>query len=460
MTRGRIRGLACALLAGSASVAALAQSLADKADAYVKAAVEARQFSGTVALRAADGSLWIKGYGLADAERGVANVPGTRFRLASITKTFTATGILMLRERGKLSLEDPACGSLAECPAAWRAITIRHLLTHTSGIRDGASTREAVAAATPAQLLARAQAQPLAFTPGERGLYSNAGYVALGLVIEKLSGVSYAEFVRTQIFQPLGMTRSGYEGGDAVDGLAKGYQARDGKLVPAAMHDMSNAYSAGALYSTAEDMLRWDDALAAGRLLPRRAMDEMSTPFREVLPGISFGLGWGVTTIAGHAAVLHAGDVSGYSGAIARFPGDHAAIVVLGNNGSAEAMAMLPDLAAILFDRPYELPRVRRAVQLAEATLARYAGRYRMAASTLFPPDTVMTLTIEGGKLLRQVNGGTRVEWLPRSDVDFFQVAPEIEIRFVLGADGDVDGFVWRRGVMEVRATRMREGGK
>ena len=435
------------------------EPLAAKLDAYLEAAARVKHFSGSVLVVREGATLLRKGYGLANIELGVPNTPATVFRIGSITKAFTSTAVLMLQERGKLSIDDAACKYLASCPPAWQPITLRHLLTHTAGVPDRTSGAVAAAEfrqpASPGELVSRAQASPLDFAPGERGKYSNAGYMVLGMVIERASGMPYAEFIRTQIFAPAGMTRSGYEeAGRLVKDRASGYAWRDGDWRAAPYFDMSNAYAAGALYSTVDDLRAFDEALEGGRLLSTRTLEAMYSPSREVLPGIRYALGWGRGTVAGHPAILHAGNTSGFSTMIARFPAERTTVIVLGNDMDADAVTIASDLATIAFGKPVAIPRERRTAEIARERLERYAGAYRLAPSPLFPPDSVITLVAGEGKLVRQVNGGTRADWWPESETDFFQAVPEIDIRFALDAGGRITGFTWTRAGMAVRATR------
>ena len=199
-----------------------AQQINSKADEYMNASVKVNHFTGTI-LVARDGQPIIsKGYGMADYELNVPNSPQTVFRLGSVTKQFTAMAIMMLQERGKLSVSDPICKYLEKCPAAWQPVTIRNLLTHTSGIpnyTDSPDFFEKVATAgyTSASLVDLFRDKPLDFAPSEKYKYSNSGYHLLGLIIEKTSAISYAQFLHENIFKPLGMKSTGYDDSRALE---------------------------------------------------------------------------------------------------------------------------------------------------------------------------------------------------------------------------------------------------
>src|SRR5580698_9862694 len=238
----------------------------------VQSYVDSKQFMGA-ALVARDGKVLLsKGYGFANLEWGVANSPASKFRLGSITKQFTAACILLLEERGKLKVDDPVKKYMTDAPAAWDKVTIFNLLTHTSGIPSFTgfpdySSTEAVPT-TPEKLVARFRDKPLEFQPGEKWNYSNSGYVLLGYLIEKISGESYEKFVQENIFTPLGMKDSGYDSNSTIiPHRASGYSLGPNGPVNAGYINMTVPLSAGGLYSTTDDLLRWEQGLFSGKLL-------------------------------------------------------------------------------------------------------------------------------------------------------------------------------------------------
>jgi len=275
-----------------------ARQITARIDEYMKAAVDVERFTGSI-LVALDGEAIVsKGYGMANVELDVPNTPTTVFRLASITKQFTAAAIMMLQERGKLNVNDPFCRYLADCPPAWQPITIRQLLTMTSGIPGVTALELGPLRGVPVpwdQWLAATRTKPLEFTPGEQFKYANPGYTLLGFIIERQSGQSYGDFLQDNIFTPLGMTQTGYEDPRRIiKHRATGYRQLPGDPVTNVPYaEMIGLFSAGGLYSTTEDLLRWDRALYTDQLLSRRARDDMFTPFREMLPGKGYAYGGG-----------------------------------------------------------------------------------------------------------------------------------------------------------------------
>ncbi len=305
-----------------------AQDIESKADAAAKQ----NQFMGSV-LAAKGGKILLKkGYGFANVELEVPNTPQTKFRLGSITKQFTATAILQLAAQGKLSVEDHVSEYIENSPEAWKDITIHHLLTHTSGIPNFTSfpdyetrQRETV---TPLELVARFKDKPLDFAPGSKYSYSNSGYEVLGVIIEKVSGEKYETYLKKHIFDPLDMNDTGYDHDtEIIKHRAAGYeQSKDGKLRNADYIDMSIPYSAGSLYSTVEDLYRWDRALYTDKVLGAEWRKKMFTPFLN-----NYGYGWIVRGSGADQTISHSGGVNGFRTQIMRVPSEDACVIVLTN---------------------------------------------------------------------------------------------------------------------------------
>ncbi len=228
------------------------EQVVTKVDEYMKAVLEVDGFSGTV-LVARDGKPIVgKGYGQANIELGVPNTPTAVFRLGSITKQFTGMAIAMLQQRGKLSVSDPICKYFSECPEIWKPITVNHLLRHSSGITNYTAfpdfAKTTISPITTAEMAERLKQEPLDFAPGEEMSYSNSGYFLLGIIIEMVSGKSYADFLQVNIFTPLGMEQTGYDDPiRIIMNRAAGYQKRAGKIVNASYTDMSVPYCRGFL---------------------------------------------------------------------------------------------------------------------------------------------------------------------------------------------------------------------
>src|SRR5580692_7346632 len=314
----------------------LAQDNVSRMEQVVRSYVDAKQFMGSVLVDRDGKALLSKGYGSANLEWDISNSPSTKFRLGSITKQFTAACILLLEERGKLKVEDPVKKYMPDAPAAWDKMTIFNLLTHTSGIPsftgfpDYHST-EAIAT-TPELLVARFRDKPLEFQPGEKWNYSNSGYVLLGYLIEKISQQSYRQFVQENIFNPLGMKDSGYDSNsEIILHRASGYTPGPKGMTNAGYIDMSVPFSAGALYSTTEDLLRWEEGLFAGKVLSPTSLQKMTTLFKQ-----DYACGLAVTSAQGHKVIEHGGGIEGFNTQLSYYPDDKLTVVVLANlNGGA-----------------------------------------------------------------------------------------------------------------------------
>lgn len=320
------------------------RDIISQADAYLSKLTKARLFSGSV-LIARNGKVLIrKGYGQADREKHLVNTAQTKFRIGSLTKQFTAMAILILQARGKLNVQDRICFYLSECPATWQKITLHHLLTHTSGIPDFARFPDYQTTqgspSSPTQTIARFKDKPLDFQPGEKFSYSNSGYVVLGAIIEQASGKRYEAFLQENIFVPLQMVDSGYNHNNGD--LAIGYRNQTNL---ADFIDMSIPYAAGGLYSTVEDLYRWDQALYTDKLISKSLRDKMFTSFG----GFGYGYGWGIGKEGDRPVISHIGGMQGFSSSIARYPNDKVVIIVLSNREDGNSGDIGLQLAKIVF---------------------------------------------------------------------------------------------------------------
>jgi len=352
----RNRRLAVAVLIAAVLARPEAESVAERLDRFV-AAHAARGFSGSV-LAAHNGQVLLsKGYGPANREHDVPATPQTKYRIGSITKQFTAAAILVLQQRGTLSVQDPVRKHVPDAPAAWDAVTIHHLLTHTSGIININAlpdySKMLTATLTPRENVARLFDKPLQFEPGSKYQYSNSGYILLGHIIEIVSGKTYGEFLRENIFEPLGMRSSGYDDPKAIlPHRASGYNLEKTGLVHAPYRDMSIPYAAGALYSTVEDYYRWDQALYSDKLLSKASRDAMFTAYKD-----SYGYGWTIIRQFDRTRIAHGGVMHGFASFAVRFPDEKVCVVVFSNINMAPSGEIAPGLAGLLFGADVEWPK-------------------------------------------------------------------------------------------------------
>ncbi|HEU4596801.1 MAG TPA: serine hydrolase domain-containing protein [Pyrinomonadaceae bacterium] len=321
--------LACALVPSAR---------ADQVDDYVLEQMRLRHVPGLALAVVKDGQvIKERGYGLANVELDVPVTPETVFEIGSVSKQMTAAAVMLLVEEGKLSLDDKISKHLPGTPAVWNAVTVRHLLTHTSGIKNytglaGFALSERL---KREEFIKRIGAHPLAFAPGEAHSYGNTNYNLLGHIVETVSGKSYWQFVRERIFQPLGMSATNdRDPRHVLKNRADGYEWDGGALV-GRDYDLTDVFSAGAIVSTVRDLVKWDAALEGGRLLKKTSLEQVWTPTR-LNDGREhpYALGWYVERVRGVGRVRHNGQTAGFAASIARYREERLTVIVLCNLGT------------------------------------------------------------------------------------------------------------------------------
>ncbi|MEP6705580.1 MAG: serine hydrolase [Acidobacteriota bacterium] len=423
-----------------------------KVDEYMSAALRVDGFSGTI-LVARDGKPVVsKGYGMANIELDVPNAPDNVFRLGSVTKQFTGMSIAMLQERGKLNVSDPMCKYIPDCPDAWKPITINHLLRHTSGVTNYTAfpdfAKTTVLPTTTAEMVDRLKKTPLDFAPGAKMSYSNSGYYLLGVIIEKVSGKTYADFVQENIFTPLGMKQTYYDDPlKIIMHRAAGYQKQAGNIINAAYTDMSVPYAAGSLCSTTGDLLIWDTALYTEKLVSKKSLNEIFTPEKG---DSGYGYGWGIGKKLGHKSISHGGGIYGFATDISRYPDDKVTVIVLSNIQSAPSGQISSDLAAIVFGAAYEIPKERKFISLDEKTLERYVGEYQIG------PNMVIAITLEDGKLMGQLGGQSKFSLLPESETELYSKDVNAQFAFAKDDKGKITGFTLKQGDRNTAAKKIK----
>jgi D-alanyl-D-alanine carboxypeptidase len=339
-------------------------------DDYLNAAVRHDYFSGTV-LIAKDGKpIFEKSYGMANYELNAPNTAATVYQLQSVTKPFTAISIMMLQEEGALSVNDPICNHLEDCPEAWRPITIHHLLTHTSGIEgfsrlpewdetfDGRTFWRGGAVSLVRDL-------PLLFKPGEKFHYSNSGYVLLARIIERRSGKTLADFYRERILSPLGMEHTSFNSSRLlVPNLATGYYSLGTSFINTSPQSRTHSYGDAGLFSTVGDLLIWDQALYSNKLISAASYEQMIAHTTN-----DYAYGWELRNWHGRREIGHAGSGFGFSTILARFIDDRLTVIVLTNSDEASAGRTAQNLAAIYFGVNYTAPMPQPAAVIVDAVV-------------------------------------------------------------------------------------------
>ncbi len=336
----------------------------EKVDRYVQEKMKARNIPGLSLAVVREGKIiYAKGYGMANLELFVPATEKTNFLIYSITKTFTAVATMMLVEEGKISLEDPISKYLSGLPAAWNPATIRQLLNHTSGInsftnheRPPCGTRKDERDYTQADVLNEVSCLPLDFASGERWAYTDTGYYLLGMLIEKISGKTYEQFLRERIFSPLKMRDTRHHSNtELIANRAGGYSWKNGAYRNANRMNPVVEFSNGGLVSTVFDLAKWDAALYTQKLLKRATLEQMWTNAKlnngEIVP--SYGLGFGLTPFFGHRRVGHSGGGPGFATAFTRFIDDKVSVIILTNADQDDFLIseMANEIAAFHFSK-------------------------------------------------------------------------------------------------------------
>jgi CubicO group peptidase (beta-lactamase class C family) len=409
------------------------------------------KFMGAV-LVSKDGKILInKGYGYANLDRKVPNTPATKFRIGSVTKQFTAACILLLEERGKLTIDDLVRKYLPDAPPSWDHITIFNLLTHTSGIPDYSEFPDFMATrgtpTAPEQLVARFRDKPLEFAPGSSFKYSNSGYVLLGYLIERISGEPYSKFVQDNIFTPLGMKDSGYGSPTRIiPRHAAGYAPGPNGPVVAPYVDMSVAFSAGGLYSTTGDLSRWEQALYGGEVLTAVSLHKMMTPFRH-----NYALGLGARkTPNGERLFWHNGGVEGFRAWVGYLPAENVDVVVLENLNGLEAQTIGNDIVRVADGERAKLISDHKAIALPTDALDRLSGHFQLLSS-----GEIITVRRNGEHLTTQIPGHDPVEFYAEGKGDFFARSVDEQISFTIDAQGSIARLVLRENGEEYPAKRI-----
>jgi CubicO group peptidase (beta-lactamase class C family) len=425
--------------------------VAARADAYLQARVDAGTFKGTVLLARGPRTLFVKGYGLANEESGARNGEATRFPTASITKTFTAALVMKLRHEGKLALEDPACRHLVPCPAHWQPVTLRQLLTHTTGIPDYARTADFRGKMHEPRsiehLIAEFRDRPLEFSPGAKYSYSNSNYVLLGVILEKVGGKAYGDLLREKVLEPLGMRDTGVE--QRVDDaqLAIGYKPHGVRDVRAEPVDPSWLYAAGAVYSTVGDLAKWTQALQTGAILSREDVTLMWSSDHG-----KYGFGWELLgpspQTLDHRLVYHSGGTTGFATDLLHYPDEDVTVILLANLLPVPLADISRDLSAIVFgDRPVA-PPARRAVRVDPSIYDEYVGDYQLA------PNVALTVTKDGDQLAVQATGQPRDIAIPESETTFYSRISPVRVTFSRDESGRVSRLILHDGGRDLHAPR------
>ncbi|WP_298500093.1 serine hydrolase [uncultured Algibacter sp.] len=352
------------------SYISFSQSKADKIDQLISKYQEYGKFNGSVLVSDKGKVIFKKGFGMANMEWDIPNAPDTKHRLGSITKQFTAMLILQLAEVGKLDLQAPITTYLPDYPKeTGDIITVHHLLTHTSGIPNYTSFPKFFEDVsrnpfTPDEFVKQFDEKDLDFEPGKQFSYSNSGYFLLGVIVEKLTGSTYEEQLHEKIFKPLNMNATGFDNhSEILKSRATGYEKQGDGYVNSRYLDMSIPYAAGSMYSTAEDLYLWDQALYGNKILSKKYMDLFFKPYISAWGDNHYAYGWGVgyenlgKSKDSIFTIAHGGGINGFNTNIARTPSDKSLIVLLNNTGGAPLQDITIAILGIIHGKDYSMPK-------------------------------------------------------------------------------------------------------
>lgn len=437
---------------GGAAVAERANN--EEMETFLQAHFATGEFMGSVLVARGDEVVHSGGYGMANLEHDVPNSPETVFRLASLTKPFTAAAILQLQEQGRLDVNDRVELYLPDYPHG-SEITIYQLLNHTTGIPDYEFLQPSMAfrrAASLNELMALFSDLPLEFPPGSQFKYSNSGYVVLTAILETVSGQSYPDYLAEHILRPLDMAATGFDDAAAIlPGRAGGYTWDGAAYHNSEFFDMSNAAGAGGLVSTVFDMYRWDRSLYRDDVLGESSRQAFFTPTSEMGEGIGYTYGGAAIEFSGRDYILFSGEINGFFATSLRYPAVELYVVVLSNLQNPSAQAVALGLAAIALGDPYEVPGNKTAVEVDPAIYDRYTGSYQVT------PDIVIAVTTEEGRLFVQAPDQPRFEVFPESETEFFAdvSGTSIQLAFQVETDGTVTGVTVLQEGQEIQAKKV-----
>lgn len=418
-------------------------------EAQVKSHLDKGDFIGSV-LVAKDGKvLYRNAVGEAQAEWNIPNTPETKFRLGSITKQFTAVAVLQLVEKGKIKLDDPVKKYYTGAPASWDAITIHHLLNHTSGIpsytdQPGFFAKGSMLPMKAGEIVKLTQDKALEFPPGSKFHHNNTGYVLLGAILETVTGKPYADHMRDVIFDPLGMKDTGYDVSAVIlKNRAAGYQRGKNGLENALYLDMTLPHASGALYSTVDDLLKWDQALYTEKLITEASRRKLFTPGLD-----NYGYGWGLTKTRAHFVAQHGGGINGFSGHILRVLDENLVVITLANLSNSGASELAQELAKLALGIP--LPIEPKGISIAPEKLGDYPGVYPLS------PQYSLTVRNDGDELTVQGTGQEANPVFPYALDKFFSKVVDAQLEFTRGPDGNVDGVILHQDGREGKAPRQQ----
>lgn len=427
----------------------------EKLDNYMKALVEYENFHGSV-LVAKEGKILLnKGYGYSDFAQNIENKSQTRFAIGSVTKQFAAFAIMKLSEDGLIDVEDKISKYIPDAPHS-DEISIHNLLTHTSGLKNYTDLPEFYTFDTtnknPMEMLNLIKNMNLGFKPGEIFQYSNTNYLILGIIIEKITGERFENYMDS-IINPIGMKDTGLiygEGNGAND--ATPYI---GYLELAEIDDdnvLSQAYAAGSMYSTVEDLYRWDRTIRERKILEKETIDEMFKNHIDIPGAGSYGYAWMIDNTDMGREIYHGGNTLGFTSYIGNLVEEDITVIIMSNNGGYNINNLKNDLYSIVLKREYKMPKEIKEIEIEDKDLySKYTGEYG------FLNGTYLNIMEQDGKLYAQVTGDVVFEIFPKTTTSFFAKVLDINIEFVSDESGVATELIFKQAGLEFVCKRAND---
>lgn len=406
------------LVLNIAIVSVFGQDVVKSIDQYLQEKYPANE-PGVIALVIKDGKTLIrKGYGIANIKSKTSLTPETISRIGSVTKQFTSTAILKLAEEGKLSLTDPITKFLPDYPTQGKTVTVWNLLNHTSGIKSYTSiasnmtTENKAKNVSHAELLASFENEPFDFDPGDQWLYNNSGYYLLGMIIEKVSGMSWDQYLTKNFFAPLKMKSTVTDDTKLKAGEAIGYAKSGDEYKVADFVHPSIPFAAGSIASTVDDLWKWNQAIFNYKIVSKESLEKAFTPTKLNDGSLqSYGFGWQIARVGNQKAIAHGGGIDGYLTFVLYIPESKVFVAMLSNNSNNAPTSHAFHAATLASGQPVENPV---AISMDAAAQMEYVGVYSINAKE----DRVIRL--EGNQLTSQRTGSSKLSIFPYAKDKFY----------------------------------------
>ncbi|SHF48366.1 serine hydrolase [Chryseobacterium sp. OV279] len=432
------------------NVSNISQERKKEIDSIIQAFAAVNKFNGTALVHYQNKTIFEKSYGWQNAEKKIPNQDKSVYQIASLTKSFTALTIVKLSEEGKLSFKDPISKFIPDYPRG-KEITIEHLLTHSSGIYEALRNKEYFRllhtgeTITQSKELSFFKNEPLDFEPGTQFSYTNSGYILLGIIIEKVTGLSYEDAVRKIILNPLKMTHTGFD----YLALKSPYKTVPYSYISKTKQDKTEIWNptltgpAGQIYSTAEDLYKYYKGLRDYTIVSKESFKKATTPY---LSGYAYG--WFVDDLYGKKLINHGGNIEGSTSYFAMLPDEDLCIILLNNITSKKLEKAGNTILAAILRQPYTLPQPKKEVTLSTDLFKKYVGNYALS------DDHIVHILNENGQLFIQNDNDPKVRMLAEKKDVFFLQDDDMEISFTF-KKGEKDVIMIKKGLSSKTAEKL-----